>query len=68
MLDSSIRARHETGSVDFVNPITSKGQLILKCPFGVKTSSKKNNENFSRISTLASKMRLNQKIRELFYH
>ena len=34
-----------------------KGQSISKCPFGVKTSSKKTNEIFSKISALASKMR-----------
>ena len=39
----------------------SKGQLISKCPFGVKTSSKKPTNFFARISALASKKRLNQK-------
>ena len=39
----------------------TKGQLISKCPFGVKTSSKKNNKLFSRIFALASKNRSNQK-------
>ena len=39
---------------------TIKGQLISKCPFGVKTSSKKPTI-FSRISALASKKRSNQK-------
>ena len=38
-----------------------KGQSISKCPFGVKTSSKKTNEIFSRISAIASKKRSNQK-------
>ena len=45
----------------------AKGQLILKCPFGVFKSPKKNYEIFSRISTLASKKRSNQKkIRALY--
>ena len=38
-----------------------KGQSISKCPFGVKTASKKTNEIFSRISAIASKKRSNQK-------
>ena len=38
----------------------TKGQLIAKCPFGVKTSSKKT-EIFSRISALVFKIRSNQK-------
>ena len=33
----------------------TKGQLILKCPFGVFKSSKKPNEKISTISVLASK-------------
>ena len=37
-----------------------KGQLISKCPFGVFKSPKKNNENFVRISVLASKKRSKQ--------
>ena len=41
--------------------IPAKGQLILKCPFGVFKSPKKPNEIFSRISALASKKRSNQK-------
>ena len=36
----------------------AKGQLILKCPFGVFKSPKK---TFSRISALASKKRSNLK-------
>ena len=44
----------------------TKGQLISKCPFGVKTSSKKKKEFFSRISALAFKMRSNQKNRALY--
>ena len=39
-----------------------KGQLILKCPFGVFKSPQKNNEIFSRISVLASKKSSNSKI------
>ena len=39
---------------------SAKGQLISKCPFGVKTSSKKTNEIFSKISALASKKSSNQ--------
>ena len=39
----------------------AKGHLISKCPFGVKTSSKKTNNFFSRISALVSKKRSNQK-------
>ena len=42
-----------------------KGQLILKCPFGVFKSSKKN-EFFSRISALASKKMSNQKTKALY--
>ena len=38
-----------------------KGQLILKCPFGVFKSTKKNNKILVRISALASKKRSNQK-------
>ena len=38
-----------------------KGQLISKYPFGVFKSPKKNNGIFSRISSLASKKRSNQK-------
>ena len=34
----------------------TKGQLILKCPFGVFKSPKKTIEIFSRISALASKI------------
>ena len=40
---------------------TDKGQLILKCPFGVIKSPKKSTKFFFRISALASKKRLNQK-------
>ena len=39
----------------------AKGQLILKCPFGVFKSPKKPTKFFSRISALASKKRSNQK-------
>ena len=41
--------------------ISTKGQLISKCLFGVIVWTKKNNELFSRISALASKKRSNQK-------
>ena len=44
-----------------------KGQLILKCPFGVFKSPKKNHEIFSRISALASKKRSNQKNKDTLY-
>ena len=44
----------------------AKGQLISKCPFGVKISSKKTNKFFSRISALASKKRSNQKNKGTF--
>ena len=40
----------------------AKGQLISKCPLGVIVSTKKTNEIFLRISALASKKRLNQKM------
>ena len=44
------------------SPIShTKGQLISKCSFGIKTSSKKPTKKFSRISAVASKMRSNQK-------
>ena len=46
----------------------SKGQLISKCPFGVKTSSKKPTKFFSRISALASKKRSNKKNEGTLYH
>ena len=39
----------------------TKGQLILKCPFGVFKSPPKNNEPFFRISALASKKSVNKK-------
>ena len=39
----------------------TKGQLISECPFGDFKSTKKTNEIFVRISTLASKKRTNQK-------
>ena len=45
----------------------AKGQLISKCPFGVKTSSKKQQQMFSRISALASKKRSIKKIKALSY-
>ena len=41
----------------------AKGQLILKCPFGVFKSTKKTIKFFVRISALASKKRSNQKSR-----
>ena len=47
---------------------TVKGQLILKCPFGVFKSPKKTNKCFSRISALASKKRSNQKDKGTLYH
>ena len=47
--------------VSLVLKFSAKGQLILKCPYGVFKSSKKNKEIFSRISALASKKRSNQK-------
>ena len=46
----------------------AKGQLISKCPFGVKISSKKTNKFFSRISALASKKRSNQKNKGTLHH
>ena len=39
----------------------SKGQLILKCPFGVFKSPKKNNDIFLSVSGLAPQKRSNQK-------
>ena len=51
-----------------VNSTMSKGQLILKCPFGVLKSSKKKHWIFSRISALASKQRSNQKNKGTLYH
>ena len=47
----------------------SKGQLILKCPFGVFKSPKKTNDFFSRISglDLASKKRSNEKNKGTLY-
>ena len=44
------------------NNTHTKGQLILKCPFGVFKSPKKTNEIFYRISALASKKRSNWRI------
>ena len=45
----------------------AKGQLILKCSFGVTKSTRKNNEIFVRISAPASKKRVNpKKIRPLY--
>ena len=41
---------------------STKGQLISKCLFGVIVWTKKTNEIFSRISVLASKNGLNQKL------
>ena len=49
-------------------PAVAKGQLILKCPFGVFKSSKKTNEIFSRISGLASKKGSSQKNKGTLYH
>ena len=46
----------------FVWEAKTKGQLISKFPFGVKTSKKKTMIFFSRISVLVSKRRSNQKI------
>ena len=45
---------------------TTKGQIISKCPFGVKTSSQ-TNEIFSKISALASKKRSNRKNKGTLY-
>ena len=39
----------------------SKGQLILKCSFGVFKLTKKTNESFVRIFDLATKKKSNQK-------
>ena len=44
----------------------TKGQIISICLFGVSKSTKKTNEIIVRISALASKKRLNQKIRVLY--
>jgi hypothetical protein len=45
-----------------VKIIFTKGQLILKCPFGVfKSPQKKKTKFFARISALASKKKLNKK-------
>ena len=46
----------------------TKGQLISKCPFGVKNFFQKTNKFFSRISALASKKRSNQKNKGTLYH
>ena len=50
-----------SGKMDLVD----KGQLILKCPFGVFKSSKK---LFSRISDLATKKSSNKKNKGTLYH
>ena len=42
--------------------VSLKGQLISKCLLGDIVSTKKTKEFFLRISALASKMRLNQKL------
>ena len=47
---------------------TDKGQLILKCPFVVFKSTKKNNEIFVMISALASKKRSNLKNKGTIYN
>ena len=58
------KKNHET-SIIVIEQDIGKGQLILKCPFGVLFP--KTNEIFSRISALASKKRSNQKeIRALY--
>ena len=49
-------------------PAVAKGQLILKCPFGVFKSSKKLTKFFSRISGLASKEGSSQKNKGTLYH
>jgi len=41
---------------------SNKGQLISKCPLGVIVFDQKTNEIFLRISALAYKKRLNQKL------
>ena len=46
--------------------LSTQGQVISKCPFGVFKSSKKPKKKNSRISALVSKMRSNKKIRELY--
>ena len=51
---------HISQVISFVFSIT-KGQLILKYPFGVFKSPPKIHEIFSRISALASTKRSNQK-------
>ena len=44
----------------------SKGQLISRCPFGVIVGTKMPTKIYSRISTLASKKKSNQKNRTLY--
>ena len=56
-----------SGLLIYLPSIFPKGQLILKCPFGVFKSSKKTNEIFSRISALASKKRSNKKNKGTLY-
>ena len=49
--------------------ICIKGQLILKCPFGVFKSSKKPTKIFPGfLSALASEKRSNQKTKGTLYH
>ena len=48
-------------SLQLLTPIP-KGQLISKCLYGVIVSPQKTNESFMRISALAFRKRLNQKL------
>ena len=52
--------------IHFMVSWVSKGQVILKCPFGVIISTKIQKKTFLWISAVAIKKRLDQKLKKIF--